>query len=522
MEIREMQPVKKAKKGVLNMIFSRVFVLLVLVVIQLVVFSATITYMQDYASYIYAAFLILGVVCVIYIINSDSNPAFKITWMLLIIATPILGAAFYAFVKTQPGTAILKKRLIDLNRATRPYMQQDETVLEALRVSKPANANLATCLTNRVSFPTYRNTSVTYFSSGEEKFAELKNQLRQAKDYIFMEYFIVEKGVMWNEVLDILKEKVWQGVDVRFMYDGMCSMYHLPYHYDRELKRAGIKCKQFSPIRPVLSSYQNNRDHRKICVIDGKVAFTGGINLADEYINVKERFGHWKDTAIMIEGEAVQSFTMMFLQMWNISEKRQENYDRYLTEKSAETKIELGFVLPYADSPFDDKNVGEQVYLHILNHAKKYVHIMTPYLIVDNDILSTLQYVAECGVEVIIIMPHIPDKWYAFVVAKTYYESLMKAGVQIYEYTPGFVHAKVFVSDNDTATVGTINLDYRSLYHHFECGTFIYNNPVVWDVERDFQNTLKQCHKITKEDIKNRNLFEKLAGWVLRLLAPLM
>jgi cardiolipin synthase len=253
----------------------------------------------------------------------------------------------------------------------------------------------------------------------------------------------------------------------------MCSLYLLPTHYDAELRRAGIKCKQFNPVRPILTSYQNNRDHRKICVIDGKVAFTGGINLADEYINVKERFGHWKDTAIMLEGEAVQSFTMMFLEMWNITEKTTEDYSRYLTPKKMETKCDLGYVLPYGDSPFDDLNVGEQVYAHILNHAKKYVHIMTPYLIVDEKMLSTLEYTAQCGVEVIIIMPHIPDKWYAFAVAKTYYKRLIEAGVQIYEYTPGFVHAKVFVSDNDTATVGTVNLDYRSFFHHFECGTFI-------------------------------------------------
>lgn len=337
-----------------------------------------------------------------------------------------------------------------------------------------------------------------------------------------MEYFIVEKGVMWKEILDILKEKVWQGVDVRFMYDGMCSLYLLPHHYDKELQRAGIKCKQFNKVQPMLASYQNNRDHRKICVIDGKVAFTGGVNLADEYINVKERFGHWKDTAIMLEGEAVQSFTMMFLQMWNITEKREEAYENYLTPKLNEMKRELGFVLPYADSPFDKQNVGEQVYLHILNHAKKYVHIMTPYLIIDDDMLSALEYVAQCGVEVSIIMPHKPDKWYAFAVARTYYESLMKAGVRIYEYTPGFVHAKVFVSDNDTATVGTINLDYRSLYHHFECGAFIYNNRVVWDIEKDFQETLKKCHEMTMEDLKRISWLQKLCGKILRLIAPLM
>lgn len=520
--VSEMKPIKKAKKGLFSIVFSRISILAFLLLVQLYIFGMTVTILQHYASQIYFGFLLLEVVSVIYIMNSKSNPAFKITWIMLILTLPILGAAFYAFVKIQPGTVQLRKRLQVLEKYTEPYMQQDPNVLEELRSSKPANANLATYLMNKVSFPSHRNTEITYFSIGEEKFEEMKKQLRKAKNFIFLEYFIVEKGVMWDEILSILKEKVWEGVEVRFMYDGMCSMIQLPYGYDKEMRRAGIKCKMFSPIRPVLSTYQNNRDHRKICVIDGRVAFTGGINLADEYINVKERFGHWKDTAIMLEGEAVQSFTMIFLQMWNINEKRKDIYENYLTPKSPEFKRELGFVLPYADSPFDGENIGEQVYMHILNHAKKYVHIMTPYLILDNEMAATLQYVAECGIEVIIIMPHIPDKWYAFVLAKTYYLDLLKAGVKIYEYTPGFVHAKMFISDNDTATVGTINLDYRSLYHHFECGAIIYRNPVVWDIERDFQATLEKCQEVTVDSLKKEKWYIPIAGKLLRLVAPLM
>ena len=522
MQVREMKPVKKAKSGLFHMVFSRAFIVVALFLIQIFVLAATVTYLQEYATIINTAFFVLKVGCVIYIINSNSNPAFKITWILVIFVLPIFGAAFYVYLKLQPGTKVLEYQLHDMEKKTMPYMQQDEEVIEALKVSKSAHANLANYLNNQVSFPTYRNTAVTYFASGEEKFEEMKNQLRKAEKFIFLEYFIVEKGTMWNEILSILKEKVWEGVEVRFMYDGMCSVMQMPYGYEKEMKRVGIKCKLFSPIRPILSSYQNNRDHRKICVVDGRVAFTGGINLADEYINVKERFGHWKDTAVMLEGEAVQSFTMMFLQMWNVNERRQESFAKYLTPKSAEVKIELGFVLPYADSPFDHENIGKQVYLHILNHAKKYVHIMTPYLIIDNETMDALTYVAKCGIEVIIIMPHIPDKWYAFVVAKTYYKKLIEAGVKIYEYTPGFVHAKVFVADNDTATVGTINLDYRSLYHHFECGAFIYHNTVVWDVEKDFQNTLKKCQLVTLEELKSRSLLEKAVGSLLKLIAPLM
>lgn len=514
--------VKKAKKGIFHLIFNRITILVLLLLIQVSLIVGTITYLQNYAAYIYAFFILLSIGTVIFIINDKSNPAFMMSWILFILLTPVVGTIFYIWVRTQPTTRYIEKRLNTLKTATEIYMGQNEEVLEALRFSKPANANLSHYMNTQVSFPTHRNTKVTYFPSGEAKFEEMKKQLRQAEYFIFLEYFIVDRGEMWDEILDILKERVNAGVEVRFMYDGMCSMLRLPARYPKELTALGIQCKAFSPIRPVLSSYQNNRDHRKICVVDGKIAFNGGINLADEYINRKERFGHWKDTAVMLEGEAVQSFTMMFLQMWNVNTLGQEDFSKYLTPKKEEFRRELGFVIPYADSPFDHENVGEQVYLHILNHAKRYVHIMTPYLILDNEMLTALKFAAKCGIEVIIIMPHIPDKWYAFWVAKTYYEELMQAGVQIYEYTCGFVHAKVFVSDQDTATVGTINLDYRSLFHHFECGTFIYGNSVVWDIEKDFQQTLEKCQKVTVEELRDRGLLERVAGRVLRLIAPLM
>ncbi len=327
---------------------------------------------------------------------------------------------------------------------------------------------------------------------------------------------------MWGSILKVLKEKAAQGLDVRFMYDGMCSISLLPYNYPKMIEKYGIRCKMFSPIRPVLTTAQNNRDHRKICVIDGKVGFTGGINLGDEYINRQERFGYWKDTAVMLEGDAVQSLTMLFLQMWNVTERKPEHYGRYLTKPAGKLRRELGFVMPYGDSPFDHEDVGEEVYCHILNHAKKYVHIMTPYLILDSQMMDALCRAAKSGIDVKIIMPGIPDKKYAFALAKTYYKELIKAGVKIYEFTPGFVHAKIFVSDNDTATIGTINLDYRSLYLHFECGVFLYNNPVVWDVEQDFQNTLKQCRRICVADLKKISLGMSIMGRSLRMIAPLM
>ena len=513
---------KKAKSGIFKIIFSRTALVAALLLFQIGLMVATITTIEQYAFSVYVGFIVLSMIVIIYIINRKENPAFKMSWILFVTFIPIVGTVFYIFMQIQPGTRYIGKRLFALGEKTKPYMVQNDKIIEDLSISKPANANLAHYLSKQVGFPVHRNTKVTYFRVGEEKFEELKRQLESAKYYIFMEYFIVEEGIMWDSILEILKRKVEEGVEVRFMYDGMCSIVLLPYKYPKKLEEMGIRCKMFSPIKPVLSTHQNNRDHRKICVIDGQVAFTGGINLADEYINEKERFGHWKDTAVMLQGEAVQNFTMMFLQMWNVTEKKEENFEKYLTPKSKEFRRELGYVLPYGDSPYDNENIGEQVYFHILNHAKKYVHIMTPYLILDNEMVTNLTYAAKCGIEVIIIMPHIPDKWYAFVLAKTYYEELINAGVQIYEYTPGFVHAKVFVSDDDTATVGTINLDYRSLYLHFECGTFIYNNQVVRDIEKDFQDTLKKCQRVTITDLRMRGVIETVAGRVLRLIAPLM
>ena len=354
----------------------------------------------------------------------------------------------------------------------------------------------------------------------------MKTELLKAKEFIFMEFFIVERGEMWDTILEILEQKVKEGVDVRFMYDGMCSLMLLPYKYPETLKEKGIKCKMFSPIKPILTTVQNNRDHRKILVIDGHTAFTGGVNLADEYINKRVKYGHWKDTGVMLKGDAVKSFTIMFLQNWNITEKDEGDYQQFIRQDFPEIKEQKlntdGFTLPYGDSPFDDEYVGQTVYLDILNRAEKYVHIMTPYLIIDNEMTQALTFAAKRGVDVIIIMPHVPDKMYAYLLARTYYEELISAGVKIYEYTPGFVHAKCFVSDGVRATVGSINLDYRSLFLHFECGCYFYKNSVVDMVEKDIHDTLEKCQEITVEECRKYNPLKKVVGFILRLFAPLM
>ena len=518
----ESKAAKKAKKGFLSIVFSRTALILLLILLQLGMMFVLATKLSDYAIYVYGLQTVIQAGVIIYIFNQKGNPESSRTWILLVLLIPVFGCLFYIYVQMEFGTKYVGERLGRIQMATWPYLSERTEIVDELRVSKPANANLAYYMQKQLHFPTYRNTKALYFPNGQAKFKVMLEKLKNARKYIFLVYFIVAEVYLWDSILDVFNKKAAEGVEVRFMYDGMNSISNLPYNYPKKIRRYGIKCKMFSPIRPILTTTQNNRDHRKICIIDGEYGFTGGINLADEYINKIERFGYWKDTAVMLEGEAVQSLTMMFLQMWNVTEYKPEDYGRYLTKRLPEMKRELGYMIPYGDSPFDHEDVGKEVYVHILNHAKKYVHIMTPYLILDSEMTDALARAAKSGIDVAIIMPHIPDKWYAFAVAKTHYKELIQAGVKIYEFIPGFVHAKIFVSDNDTATVGTINLDYRSLYLHFECGVFIYNNPVVRDVETDFQNTLKKCHRISITDLKKINPFMLLCGRVLRLIAPLM
>ena len=515
---------KKARK-LLRIIFGRTAFVVMSLLLQISILLAGFRFLSHYMVYIYGGFTLLSAFVILYVVNKDENPSFKLAWIIPITVIPVFGTLLYLFLELQWEGKIINRKLRENISDTQPYLKQNLRYMEQLARTSMSNANLAAYIENSGSYPVYGNTNVKYYPVGEEMFEDMKKELEKAKRFIFMEYFIVERGEMWDSLLEILERKVQEGVEVRFMYDGMCCLVLLPYSYPRELRAKGLKAKMFAPIRPALSTYQNNRDHRKILVIDGHTAFTGGINLADEYINRKVRFGHWKDTGIMVKGDAVTSFTMMFLQMWNITEKEPEDYGRYLRDPEFFYPPELsmeGFVIPYGDSPLDQETVGELVYLDIINTARNYVHIMTPYLILNYELVQALQFAAKRGVETIIIMPHIPDKEYAFLLAKAHYEELIRAGVQIYEYTPGFVHAKVFTSDDEKAVVGTINMDYRSLYLHFECAAYIYRNEVIKDVERDFKETLAKSQVITLEECRHYPWYKKFAGRVLRLFAPLM
>lgn len=511
---------KKGKRGLVRVVFGRTLVIILLLLIQFLVLYGSVRYLSRYQFYVNVAFNLLSVCVVVVIVNEERvNPMFKMAWLIPVIAFPVFGTFLYLFIRLNPGARMLGKRHKQLIKETQDYLVQDEETLKELEEEDRSVACTAKYLMNTVKYPVYKNSNVQHFACGEDKFRELKFRLENAKKFIFLEYFILEDGFMWDTLLEILERKVKEGVEVRLMYDGTCSFNLLPYSYPKKMQEKGIKCKIFSPIKPLLSTHQNNRDHRKILVIDGEVAFTGGINLADEYINRKVRFGYWKDTAVMISGEAVRSFTVMFLQMWNIDETKKEDYTKFFTEKKCESD---GYIIPYGDSPLDKENTGEEVYLDIISQATEYIHIMTPYLILDNEMVSALTHAAKSGIETIIIMPHIPDKKYAFYLAKTYYEELMLAGVKIYEFTPGFVHAKEFIADGKKAVVGTINLDFRSLYLHFECAAYMYNNSEIRKIEADFQETMAKSQLVTISDLRKMPFYEKVFGMVLRLIAPMM
>lgn len=523
MEVKNMglRLIKKGKKGILSVVFSRFWIMSILVVLQFIVLFVAVFQYGEYRQHYDIVKNIFVALMVLYVLNCEMNSSAKITWLVLVMLFPVFGALLFWFTQLEIGHRMQKARLDYLISSTKTSIQQDKEVLQKISEESPDTESLVHYLARSGCYPIYDKTDVKYFPSGETKFEELLKQLKEAKDFVFLEYFIVEEGIMWGRVLEILAAKAAEGVDVRVMYDGTCESSLLPFDYPKRLEKLGIKCKVFAPVTPFLSTHYNYRDHRKILVIDGQVAFTGGVNLADEYINEKYRFGHWKDTAIMLRGEAVRSFTLMFLQMWNVDEKSPEFY-KFINVPVTEVKDAKGYVAPYGDCPLDDDKTGERVYMDILNRANKYVHIMTPYLIIDGEMETALRFAAKRGVDVKIILPGIPDKKYAFALAKTHYKHLLEAGVKIYEYTPGFVHAKVFTSDDCKAVVGTINLDYRSLYHHYECAAYMYQTECIADIERDFEETLEKCTRITKETIKKEKLGTKLIGWILKVVAPLM
>ncbi len=516
-----MRLLKKGQNSVVHAVFSRLGLIVLLLALQVFALFSMFRWFEELLPHIFGGTVLFTVMMVLWLLNSGLDPSAKITWLIIIMLLPVFGAILYWYTQSDIGHRAVKVRLSRLTEQTRESIPQSEAVLEALAKENPGAALLAHYIRRSGCYPVFDHTDVTYFPTGRKKWEELLRQLEAAEHFIFLEYFIVDEGLMWGKILQILAKKAAGGVEVCVMYDGTCEFTTLPHDYPKRLGRLGIKCKVFAPVTPFVSTHYNYRDHRKILVIDGHTAFTGGVNLADEYINEIEKYGHWKDAAVMLKGEAVKSFTLLFLQMWGIDERETE-FSRFLAYPAFPKKETKGFVLPYGDCPLDEDMVGERVYMDILNRAQHYVHIMSPYLILDGEMETAIKFAAERGVEVHLILPGIPDKTAPYALAKTHYASLLKSGVRIFEYTPGFVHAKVFVSDDREAVVGTINLDYRSLYHHFECAVYLYGTDCIPGIEADFLSTREMCREVTNETLRQEKRTLKAMGFVLKTVAPLM
>lgn len=507
-------------KKLLSMLLSRMTIAVLLVVVQVGFSLFIIAYLSSKAVPIYFFFVLLSFVVVLWINSREDNPTYKLAWIVPIMLVPVFGGLFYLLwgKKTMPKK---DRRRMEEYYSTRPelFARQDGHE-QQLAEESPQLARLADYLFNTSGFPLENHTTSEYYPLGDDVFQPMMEELRRAKRFILLEYFIIDQGLMWDSILEILKEKAAQGVEVLLIYDDMGCLFTLPLGYDQALGRWGIRVQVFNPFRAKLTPAMNYRDHRKICVVDGNVGFCGGINLADEYINAVEKHGHWKDTVVRLEGEGVWNLTLMFFQIWHyLDQDAGYCLDHYRPTVQMPSD---GFVQPYGDSPLDNLNVAESGYLHLINRATRYVYITTPYLILDNEVTTALILAAQSGIDVRIVTPYVPDKWYVHAVTRSTYPRLTRAGVKIYEYLPGFIHAKMIVADDDVAMVGTTNMDYRSFYLHFECGVFFYKGTMVEKVRRDMEATFAVSRQITTEMAQDVPLFTRLVRIVLELFAPMM
>ena len=500
-------------------IFSRITLTIALLLLQIIIICLLFSY-GKHIVWIYGSFTLISIIIVLFIVNSKRNPSYKIAWIIPLLLFPGFGILLYTLYKLQFSIRIMRKKLIEESKISSQYLIQDKVLLK--QIKDKSLYNLATYV-NRVSnYKIHEIEDIKYYNSGISLYNELLNEIKNAKKYIFLEFFIIDKGYMLNTLIEILKKKITEGVEVRIMYDGMGSLFTMHQDFYNELNSYGIKCKIFSPLKPIFSFHYNYRDHRKLCIIDGNIAYTGGFNIADEYINKKTRFGYWKDGGIKITGDVVNSYIVMFLELWNIDNKKHE-YNYYINSiEKSNNNNNNGYVIGYGSNPLDDNQLGKRIYLDIINNAKEYIYIMSPYLILDDEMLSSLTYASLRGVDVKIFMPSIPDKKYVYYLGRSFYEELIESGIEIYEYKPGFNHSKMFLSDDIKAVIGTINLDYRSLYLHFECGCYIYDNNVIKDIKKDFITTMKYSNLILKKNLKNYSLKKRIIGRLLRFLAPLM
>jgi len=473
-----------------------------------------------YVPYFYLAAVMTQISCVIRIIASDDNPDYKVPWLLFVLIIPIAGFMLYFLFYSRTLQKKFIRRMDELKGHT--YKKDDALLMDKLAEESPVAAAQAKMLCKIAETHVFTNTKQEYFPLGEDMHKRMLSDLETAERFIYMEYFIIEEGKFWNSILEILKRKAATGVEVRVLYDDIGCMMTLPGDYNKTLKRYGIQAVPFSRLRGNADSEFNNRSHRKIMVIDGKIGYTGGVNIADEYINEVVRFGHWKDTAIRLEGEAVWELTKLFLVDFGINKKEFKVSRDDLYPKQSEFN-EQGYMIPFGDgpNPIYERRVGKGVIQNLLSGATKYAWMTSPYLIIDSDLCTDFENAALRGVDVRVIVPHIPDKKLVFAMTRSFYYRLMKAGVKIYEYEPGFIHAKSYLVDDDYAMIGTINLDYRSLVHHFENGVWMYKCRAIESLKADMEDTFEKCIEVTHDRMKT-SLLQRFICAAVRVFAPML
>ena len=513
-----MEKKSAVKNGIVRMVLVLLSILLEVVVIFLLLH-----YLGSKAGWVYSVIHILSIILVLVIYGSHKTASIKMTWIMLIMLLPIVGTVLFLIIGLNWHTLQMRKRYTELDKILLPLLPANEEVSQHVRERSGRLAGVSSYLKKNARYPVYENTKVTYYDDALKGLNAQLEELAKAERFIFMEYHAIEDAESWHQIQKVLVERAKAGVEVRIFYDDMGSIGFINTNFVKKMESLGLKCRVFNPFAPGLNLFLNNRDHRKITVIDGKVGFTGGYNLANEYFHRTEPFGFWKDTGIRLEGDAVQSLTVIFLEMWNAISKYDvddKDFRQFLTSPpSPEGK---GFVQPYADSPMDGIAVGEDVYMSIAEGATEYAWYITPYLIITDEMNHVLSLAAMRGVDVRIITPGIPDKKMVYSLTRSYYNGLARHGVRIFEFTPGFCHAKMSVSDDLVATCGTINMDYRSLYHHFENGCLLADCGAVMDIKKDFEETFAQCREVTDYYVTGRGAFMRFGQMLLRLAAPLM
>ena len=507
------------KKRLINILFSKMMITAYIIIFELFLIFLFVSFLSSISKPISLFLKIFSVLMVIYVYNRNDNPSYKLAWTSVILALPTVGGVLYMLFGGKKVSKELRRIIDRSNDDTKGIMLQEEKLLEKLRKENVEAAKQANYLMKYGGYPCLNQTETTFIASGREYYELLMEEIKKAEKFIFLEYFILEEGKMWNDILDVLCEKAKKGVDVRLIYDDVGCIVKLEDGYDEKMSQMGIRCKVFNPIKARLAIQMNNRDHRKITVIDNKTGFTGGINLADEYMNIKEVYGHWRDQGIMLKGDAVSSLTFMFLQFWDYGESIKSDFSSYLMSYP---RNDDGYVIPFSDAPTDDESVGQNAHLNIIHAAKEYIFIQTPYLILDNVVRDALALASKNGVDVRIMVPCIPDKKLVNQVTKSNYEYLLESGVRIYEYTPGFVHAKTVVSDDEFGVIGSINFDYRSYFLHFECGVWMYRSKAILGCRDDFLKTLDKCHEITYQEYMKTNVLVRIVRSILNLFSPLL